>query len=201
MFKYSLIYFLLTTSTLSSFSQNSKQKDFEKTVKALVMAFEKEDIKTINSYIDKSTGLFLLYRSGVFDQYIKLEGVPLVDTSYPHVLVKNHIKFTSIKYQKLPTINCDNGKWSKAGLFIDTTKTFNTLSEICKMQNKYLHTDTPDEKIPAKEIKAYKLLEQKSRRIICCTRKIFDDLIFHLMYKNGKWFLWLIDKVASDCSA
>jgi hypothetical protein len=180
-------------------AQSKKQVDFEKAVKEIVTAFNKDDDHTLNKYIDPKTKIYLLYRLGIFDRHYKYDKINFKDTSYPMMFLKTKMKFTKLTYDKLPTYSCDKEKWTKAGLFVDTTKIYYTLSTICKNLNSSVYKD--EKGISQKEIAYYKKLEQQSRRIVCTIKSNNEDLIFHLLYKNGKWYIWIIDKVASDCSA
>ncbi len=180
-------------------AQSKKQLDFEKAVKEIVTAFNKDDDKALNKYIDPKTNIYLLYRLGVFDRHYKYAKIDFKDTTYPMMFLKTKMKFTKLTYSQLPTYSCDTEKWTKAGLYVDTTKVFYTLSTVCKNLNSSVYLG--EKGIPQKEIAFYKKLEQQTRRIVCITKSNNEDLIFHLFYKNGKWYIWIIDKVTSDCSA
>ena len=185
------------------FSQNAKQQSFETAVKEIVTAFKTKNIKPVKKYIDAQMGLYTIYRPGVFDQYGKMEKPEFGEGMPNAVLSARHIVYTAIQYRKLPSYSCDADKWARYGIFCDTVKISNALSDVCKSLNKYLYEEA-DQKIPAKEINKYIQWEKQSRRVVCC-KKITgggsEDLIIHLIWKNNRWYLWLIDKVLTDCSA
>jgi Cu/Ag efflux pump CusA len=185
------------------YGQKNKNADFEKTVKKIITAFKTNDNQTLNSYVHTNTGVYLLYRTGVYDNYKKMDRIVLGDTAeYPRFHAVNHLPaISTINTSKLPVYDCDNGKWSSYGTF-STTKIYHDLSNVCRSLNKYLY-EGMDEKIPEKEIKQYIGLEYNSRKIICCkkVKEMDAEIIFHLIYINGKWYLWLVDDITTDCSA
>ena len=52
-----------------------------------------------------------------------------------------------IKYQTLPTHDCDSGKWSKIGLYCDTTQRDDLLSKTATNLNEYRDENIPIETI------------------------------------------------------
>jgi len=193
----SIIIALFLTLSVYCLGQTAKEQAFTRAVKQIVTAFSKQDSVTIAKFIDKKIGLYQLDRIGVFDHYNHFETLSFSDTTYPQVLFKQSkgIQFSSLKYAKLPTFDCDKEIWSKTGLFVDTTKTNHLVSKICKDRNKYV----PDN-IPNKTIQYFYDLENKSRRIVLSDRNKIE-LVFYLSYLNGKWVLTIVDNVSSDCSA
>jgi hypothetical protein len=173
----------------NAFCQNGKQQSFEKAVKEIVAAFKTKNNKVIKNYTDATTGIFMLHRQGVYDRFMKMEKLDLND--YAQAIVS----------LELPYYSCDTDLWTQYGIFADTLKVSHALSDVCKNLNKYLFEE-PGEKIPSKEINRYVQWENQSRRVVCCKKKgSSEDLIFHLVWKNNRWYLWLIDKVLTDCSA
>ena len=181
----------------SGFGQSAKEQAFAKTVKQVVSAFSKQDSTALAKFIDQKTGLYQLYRMGVFDAYTRHTTFSFADSAYPQLLMTNtkNILPLPLTYARLPVWDCDKEAWSKKGLFVDSTRTDHLLSRICKDRNKYV----PDN-IPQKTIQAFYNLENKSRRLV-----LFDknkmELVFYLSYLNGKWYLTIIDNASSDCSA
>ena len=190
--------FILTLIVLNSFctEQTKKEQQFKATVQQIVIAFSKQDSTAISKFINKTIGVYQLHRTGVFDHYNHFKTLGFSDTSYPQVLFRSSkgIQLLPLIYTTLPTWSCDNERWSKKGLFADTTKTDHLLSKICKDRNKYVPDNISD-----KTIRFFNDLENKSRRIV-----LYDDnrieLVFYLSYLNNRWFLTIVDNVSSDCS-
>lgn len=179
------------------FAQTGKEASFKQTVHAVVKAFSRQDSIAINKLIHKKTGIYLLYRNGVFDNYTPLQAISFSSEGFPEIMFTNAkgIASQTLQYGKLPKYSCDKEGWNKKGLFTDTSKVDHLLSEICKARNKYV----PDN-IPAKTIKNYFQLELKSRRVVL-VGKGDAELVFYLTYMGGKWYLTIFDQVSSDCSA
>jgi hypothetical protein len=177
------------------FGQTKEQK-FTSTIEQIVSAFAQQDSLKLTQFSNKEIGVYQLDRIGVFDHYNHLKSISFSKTTYPQVLFNQskNVKLLPLKYSTLPTFSCDKGAWSKKGLFVDTTKTNHLLSKICKDRNK----NVPDS-IPAKTIRFFYDLENKSRRIVLNDNS-GAELVFYLTYINNKWFLTIIDYVSSDCS-
>jgi len=186
---------LLLVLPYTCISQEKKEQDFNIAVKEVIQAFSKQDSRLLSRYIHKETGILLLHRIGVFDTYTRYTKINFSDSSYPSALFRtpNKIKSYPLQYDHLPKIDCEKG-WNKNGLFVDTTKTDHLLSKICKERNKW-HLDT----IPAKKIKYFISLENRSRRVVLVNHHTWD-LIFYMTYIDGKWYITIFDTATSDCS-
>lgn len=51
------------------------------------------------------------------------------------------------------------------------------------------------------EIDKTKEVELRSRRVVFTELAKKHGLVFHMVLIGGKWYLWLVDTVASDCGA
>ena len=163
-------------------------------IKNVVNALSKRDSAGLSNYIDKKTGVYLLYRIGVKDSYTQYITLGFSDTTYPNAPFYDNVKITSLKYSRLPSFDCKKEKWTKTGTFVDTTKIDHLPSKTVKWLNKFLQ-----ENIPQKTINKFVDLESKSRRIIIADNN-GNELIFYLSYINKKWQLTIIDKLTCDCS-
>lgn len=190
--KYWLIILLFTLTAFQSFSQSSKEDAFATTVKKIVLALSKRDSVGLSKYISSKTGVYILYRIGVYDTYSNYRSLGFSDTTYPHAPFYDNVKLTSLRYAKLPTYDCE--KWSKTGTFVDTTRADHFFSKTAKEQNKYGGNQISDT-----AIKKFYSLESISRRIVIAAPEA-NELIFYLSYMNGRWWLTIIDKVTCDCS-
>jgi hypothetical protein len=173
-----------------------KEEKFKSTIMQVVSAFANQDSVKVARYINNIIGVYQLDKVGVFDHYNHLKSVSFTDGTYPQVLFNQskNIKLLPLKYSALPTFNCDYGRWSKKGFFVDTTKTDHLVSQICKDRNKNV-----SDSIPEKTIRFFYGLENKSRRVILNVNKGVE-LVFYVSYINNQWFLTIIDYVSSDCS-
>ena len=174
----------------------TKEQTFKSTIDQIVSAFARQDSLKLARFIHKEIGVYQLDRIGIFDHYNHFTSISFSQNKYPQLLFNQskNIKLLPLKYSRLPTYSCDQGSWSKTGLFVDTTKKDHLLSTICKDRNK----NVPDS-IPKKTIQFFYDLENKSRRIVLSDSS-GRELVFYLSYINNKWFLTIIDNVSSDCS-
>ena len=178
-----------------SFGQTSKEQDFMKAVREIVSRFSKRDSNGLSKYINKEAGIYILYVNGVRETYLHAKTMGFSDTTFPNAPFYDDVKYSPIKYTKLPNYNCDNSRWSKTGAFVDTTKIDHLLSKTAKWLNKNY-----GEKIPSNTISAFISLESISRRIIV-TDNGYNDIIFYLSFINNRWWLTILDKATCDCSS
>jgi hypothetical protein len=176
---------------LVSFSQSSKEQAFVNTVKKVAELLSKRDSIGLSKYTNQQ-GVYMLYRIGVFDRYSLIKKIGFSDTTYPNAPFYDGVRYTKIHYSTIPTFDCE--KWTKTGVFADTSRIDHLLSKTAKNGNRYA-----TQKTPAKTIAAFYALELKSRRVVIADNN-GNELIFYLSYLNNKWWLTIIDKVTTDCS-
>lgn len=179
-----------------SLAQSPKEQQFQQAVKEVVKAFSQQNQKALSKYVHPELGIYQLDRVGVFDHYNHLKTVSFSDQGYPQVLFTypKGVLLLPLTYGKLPSYDCEQGKWSKKGMFVDTTKTNHLLSKTCKDRNRLV----PDH-IPTKLINQLYELEKESRRVVVNDKK-GRELIFYLSYLKGAWYWTIIDTVTTDCS-
>lgn len=176
--------------------QPANDKQFEKAVKEVVLKLTNADSAGLAKYLDKNTGVYLIYRMGISNTFKNFSTISFNDSSYPNLLFFHEkIKISKLKYASLPRYNCDDNTWSKKGTFVNPKKIDHLLSNTARANKK----DNPGN-ISQKTIVNFNNLEIKSRRIVM-TSDDGNDLIFYLSYINKKWFLTIIDTVTTDCSA
>ena len=174
-------------------AQTAKDSIFEKTLKNVVERLAKRDSVGLSKYIHKKTGLYILCRIGVYDNYYQYATIGFSDSTYPKMPFYDGVRVTKLKHEKLPSFDCGKQKWSKTGTFVDTNRIDRLLSKTAKRLNLYKTKTTP----PAK-LQRMLELESKSRRIVIAQKEY--ELVLYLSYIDDKWFLTIIDKATSDCS-
>lgn len=177
-------------------AQTSKELKFIETTEQVVNAFATQDSAALSEYIDTEVGVYQLDRIGVYNDFKHYKTISFSATSYPEVVFRQskNIQFLPLRYETLPSWNCEQDKWSKTGLFADTTVTDHLLSKICNDRNKYVQDD-----IPKTTIEYFTTLENKSRRIVLYDNKGLE-LVFYLTWLGERWVLSIVDSVSSDCS-
>jgi len=191
-----LICCLFTGIVTTGFSQATKKSDFEKAVKEITTAVKKKNNKALKKYIDPKAGIYLLYRNGVFDQYMHMKTFDLTNQGFPEAALRyNGSGSTTVRYTRMPGYSCDTDKWTKTGTFADTSGKQTQLSQTAKNLVKY-----EVQVVPKKEIKALEAFEKGNWKVIVADNK-GNSCIFYLVYKNNRWYLSFFDTVTTDCSA
>ena len=173
----------------------NSNREFEQTIIKVVRAFKEKNETALNSLISKEKGLIVLFRPALFDEYSKTDKIDF-DIPVPGYLpYSDFVTDYKLIFASLPTYDCNSMKWSKIGLFCDTTIVDNLLSTTAWNLKKYR-----EDNIPEYEIQAFEKLEKNSRRIVLSDS--FDgELVFYLTLINDKWYLTILDRLSSDCSA
>lgn len=190
------ILIIITSLILIPFERIQAQSDkLDNSIIEIIKAFDSKDSNKINQYIHPDYGLIVLFRRGVMDEFEKTDKIDYknpIPEYLPYFPFKLDLK---IKYQTLPTHDCDSEKWSKIGLYCDTTKRDDLLSKTALNLNEYR-----EENIPNGTIQEFKRIESKSRRIVLIDNED-GELIFYITLIDNKWYLTILDRVSSDCSA
>ena len=178
-------------------AQTSKRASFEKAVQQLLTALKKNDNRAFKQFIDAKTGFYLLYRSGVFDQYLHLRSTNLNDhTKYPETNIAYSGSIPSkLNYTTMPVYDCDTDKWTKTGSFADTSGKLTPVSAIAANLVKY-----DLQKVSKKEMQQLKAIERQSWKVVLANKK-GDHCVFYLAWRNKRWVLAVFDTVTTDCSA
>jgi hypothetical protein len=181
--------------TTFSFGQTSKDEEFEKTVEQVIHKLANRDSSGLTNFIDKKTGVYILFVVGTKETWEHFTTIGFSDTAnIPLYPFYDNVKFSKVNYARLPTFECSTEKWSKTGLYVDTTKIDHKVSKIAKWRNKNYQDN-----IPVKTISKFIDLEAKSRRVVLAQNN-GNELIIYLSYINNKWVLTIIDKATCDCS-
>jgi hypothetical protein len=177
------------------FSCNTNGNDFEKTIIKVVKAFKEKDALTLNGFINNEEGLIVIFRRGIPDEYLKTDKIDFKKPVPEYLPYSDFSPDYKIKYQSLPIYDCNSMKWSKSGLYCDTINRDFLLSTTARNLEANKGIKVPDE-----EIQKFVELENRSRRIVL-TDKDGGELIFYLTMIDKKWYITILDRVTSDCSA
>ena len=182
-----------------AFGQNKKtEAEFRKLCSEIATAFAKKNSTAINKYINPETGVYVVTRPGAMDEFInqkKLDAKNPFKIKYPYSdtsAVKKHF----VKYGAAPTFDCGSMKWNKNGFVADSSTKFNRISDIMNFRTK-----NEGAKYSKEEIEKINTAEKINRKIVFTLINKGHGLVFYLTFLNGKWYLFLIDTVASDCGA
>ena len=192
-----LIVFVFVSGLLFSFqSKETRNENYalDKTIIQVVKAFKEKDTTTLNNLILKEKGLVVLFRRGVFNEYSKIDKIDFDNPVPEYLPYVDFIADYKLNFNSLPTFDCNSMKWSKNGLYCDTTTIDNLLSRTARNLKKYR-----EDIISEPEIKGFEKLENSSRRIVLSDSDE-GELIFYLTLINKKWYLTILDRVSSDCS-
>ena len=179
--------------SVESFCQTDKE--LENTIFSILKAYSDKDEATLNSFINEETGLYVLFRRGVFDEFEKTMHIDFDNPVPEYFPYFGFEMFGKIHYEALPQFDYESESWNKTGLFVDTTYVDNLLSETAKNLVEYR-----GDNIEAKLIRQFEEIESKSFRIILVDQN-GGEFIFYLTKLNDKWVLTIIDRVSSDTSA
>tara|TARA_R110001592_G_scaffold234658_2_gene492281 strand:- start:5319 stop:5903 length:585 start_codon:yes stop_codon:yes gene_type:complete len=190
------IFAILSILILIPFKKIQAQSDnLENSIIEIIKAFDFNDSDRINQFIHPDYGLIVLFRRGVIDEFQKTKKIDFknpVPKYLPYFTFKLDV---NIKYQTLPSHDCDSENWNKIGLYCDTNQRDDLLSKTALNLNLYR-----DENIPIKTIQNFKTLESKSRRVVLIDND-GGELIFYITLINNKWYLTILDRVSGDCSS
>ena len=193
--KFILLTVLTSIILFSAESFCQTDNELENTICSILTAYSEKDTATLNSFINEETGLYVLFRRGVFDEIEKTMQIDFdkpVPEYFPYFEFE---KFGKIQYEALPQFDLDSETWNKFGLFVDTTYVDNLLSKTAKNLVEYR-----GDNIEASLIRQFEEIESKSFRIILVDQN-GGEFIFYLTKLNDKWVLTIIDRVSSDTSA
>lgn len=180
----------LATNVDSSITEETLQD----AILAITHAFNSNNSKALNAYIDKKIGFYTIYRPGVQEVYqhaTKIDFNRPIPEYYPYS--KSDFK-GKLTFAQLPIYDCGKEVWSKKGLFCDQKKHPHELAQTAKYMN-----DLLDSNIPASTIQTLKQLEAQSYRVILTEGD--EPLIFHITRNSEKWILTVLDRAYGGCDA
>ena len=170
--------------------------------KEIIEAFQKKDIETINkNYINKKFGFYNLYKINGFERFFH-QRVILNESDFRFNELANIIKRLPNSSNKLEIkesiteFKCspNNDKyygWTKFGLFLNTNTT-NKLEHLMTDFNNKIGYKFYEKK----DFQKAKLIEKESYKVV-----LTPEVIFYLTKIDKKWYITLIDRLTTNCSA
>lgn len=168
----------------------------EEVLEKLAKAYSDQDSKTINTYISPKLGIYIIYRPGALDSYVKQSNF---NFSKPIPEYHAYEKLTykgPLKSGKLPVFDCGTMKWDKLGFYYDKKSRPNELSQTAKFMNEIL-----DAKISNTEIQRLQNIESRSYRAIMTSNEREEPFVFHVTKEGEKWYITVIDRAYAGCDA
>jgi len=172
----------------------AQDEPIDMAISKIVSAYNKQDSKALNSYIDKTIGLYTIYRPGVQAIYVHATSLDFnhpIPEYYPYSPSNFSGKVT---FGILPVYDCGKEAWNKKGLFCNNKQHPTELSQTAKFMNEIL-----DSKISGAEIQKLKALDAKSYRVILTDKNA--PLIFHITKQGKQWVLTVLDRAYGGCDA
>ena len=193
--KFIHIIFLFIPIIFFSCNSDKTETDLSTAIITVVKAFNEKDTLTVNKYIHKDYGMIVLYRQGAYNRYEKIPSIDFNDPVPEDFPYTDFIFDTHLKYDQLPEFDCDQMKWNKTGLYCDSFNIDNLLSATALNIKKYVNPTIPDT-----EIREFEEMEKKSVRIVLSNIH-GGDLVFYMTKINNNWYITILDRCSSDCSA
>lgn len=174
----------------------------EETAKEILRLLKNDDIATINkNYIHPQFGFYNIYRLGtsdLFKHHLQLKSekdldIKSLETTETPLLSgfsedKNipELSRTDVEF------DCGEMKWKKEGFFINNNLTYPSLPEVMKQ-----YEILQEQKVSAQDKEKAEFVQKNSVRVVATN----SDIIFYLTKIDGKWYITLVDRVTTDCSA
>jgi len=172
----------------------------EETARQVMIGFQNEDAKLLNSLTDKDIGLYVLFRRGVSMDY---EHLTQIDFNQP---VPEYLRWPSggehiprdeeFDRKTTPHFECEGG-WDRKGYFISGYDAYHQLSANMVWTRRDRGT------VSDADIAAARNLEFNSVRVVAVPTRSSDGLVFYLSQAHGfqgTWYLTVVDQII-DCGA
>lgn len=165
----------------------------QKIIYAFVEAYANKSNADINNLIHPDLGLHVIYRPGAADVFSHIHAFDYekpVPNNWDYEAIKNEY---SLSFDALPEYDCGLERWSKVGLYCDSTLRPNQLSQIIDFE-----TEFGSVKYSAKNVNRIKEEEAESHRVILTGEY---PLIFHVRRYQGNWYVTVLDRAYAGCDA
>jgi len=175
-------------------AQSTKEKNFLKTTKSVLVAWNQKDSTTFSKYLNKDMGLYFIYFRETEIDYRHYKKISFSDSSFPGGYPKMDVLTPSLKYDSImPYFDCSNMLWDKTGTYCDTSNQSRLLSYLPSIvENKWKR------KVPTYTIDQLFKIQKNSRQVLV-TNKDGSYLIFYITYLNKKWYVTTLDYRTKQC--
>ncbi|MGZ3866878.1 MAG: hypothetical protein ACXVC6_14150 [Bacteroidia bacterium] len=192
-----IILVFLTIGPLISFSQSkAEEAEFRRLCGEVANAFAKNNMTSVNKFIEPSAGIYVITRPGAMDV---VSHEPKLDEKKPFVVNykdASSVKKHKISYGEVPKYSCGDMKWDKLAFVADSANKPKRLSDIM-----YFRSTNEGEKYTAAQTEAKDAVERKMRKVVYSSIAKKRGLVFYMSYLNGKWYLTVIDTTEGKCAA
>ncbi len=94
------------------------KKELELEIRKISSAFENKDEKTLNTYVDKDLGFYLVPGPGTLLHFEKLEKIDFSNSYIAYHQFGKQLGDSKVKYESFPSYDCENYEWDKYGIFV-----------------------------------------------------------------------------------
>ncbi len=159
-------------------------------------AYLSEDNGKINALIHPEHGIAVIHRPGVADTYTIIDSIDFKNPMPKHYAYPVFVNKQVLKFEPLPSYDCETFKWDKFGFYCDTTATAvnKPLETLAKFAEEYVETKFDDAK--KKEVAIY---EDGAYRVILAQED--GELIFHVKKFDKGWYVTILDRAYTNCDA
>lgn len=186
---------ILLLAVCFSCNNKSTERDLHRAATSVVKAFSEKDTAAIRQFIHPVFGLIILHKQGIFPAFSVFGNNAEKTPETEHLLFREMPEISGLRFEELPGFDCNNMMWSKTGFYCDTTRTDHLLTETLQTIREFGTGIIPDE-----QFEKYRKIEMQSVRFVLCDNN-GKDFVFSLTLFNGRWYLTLLDRLSSDCSA
>ena len=127
-----------------TFSLKANDNDFEKTIIRVVKAFKEKDVSTLNGLMSNEIGLIVLFRRGIPNEFSRTAKIDFDNPIPEYLPYFDFLTDFRIKFQAVSAFDCDSMKWSKSGIYCDTTQIDNLLSSTARQIEKNKGVKVPN---------------------------------------------------------
>jgi len=192
----------LTNSYCQKANIPQNEQQFINTCKKIGQALISKDLKTLNSYVNKNTGAYVLYGLGAYGGCLHLTKIVSDTSLFSLNEYYDSIPFKTdrLKFENKPIYFTCSGddenksyQWNKEGSFIDISNKHKPISHLMHF---WSQSDLGFELSTSEKIRI-KNIEKNMRKVVCTAA----DTIFYMSFINNKWYLTIIDQLETDCDA
>ena len=194
-----IVLLLVINSNYSCKNKKSttNRQNIEVAVETILSSIYKGNVEEINTkYIHPIYGLYDITRIGAMDNYSFLYSIPQEETKdvfslYQYLFSSDNSKNITLIWEDV-FFNCDDFSWDKNGVFVSKEHSYPSVTKIMRNQEHFEEASFSD--------KAYKdinFIEENSIKVVDTE----NDLILFFTKIENKWYLTMVDRVTTDCSA